>query len=75
MIDPREGQILERQVSQSLEGCSGGYAASGNVSEQGFELLGRHATWATGSRYSRKIASASAMDSIWNRRWRSALEP
>ena len=75
MIDPRERQIFKREVSQPVECCCGRQAAGRHFGEQDLELLGGHATWATGSRYSRKIASASAMDSIWNRRWRSALEP
>ena len=64
MVDPRERQIFEREVSQPLERCSRGEASGGHLGEQDLELLGGHATWATGSRYSRKIASASAMDSI-----------
>jgi hypothetical protein len=64
MVDPRERQIFEREVSQPLERCSRGEAAGGHLGEQDLELLGGHATWATGSRYSRKIASASAIDSI-----------
>ncbi len=64
VIDPCERQIFEREVSQPLECRCRRNTTGGNVREQGLELLGGHATWATGSRYSRKIASASAMDSI-----------
>ena len=71
-------EIFEGEVPQPLERRLGGEAPGGDVGEQGLELLGSHATWATGSRYSRKIASASAIDSIWKSRWRSvarAVQP
>ena len=64
MIDPREWQIFEGEVSQPVECCSRSEATGSDIGEQDLELLGGHATWATGSRYSRKIASASAIDSI-----------
>jgi len=64
MVDPRERQIFEREMSQPVECCSRCEAARGDFREQDLELLGGHATCATGSRYSRKIASASAIDSI-----------
>jgi hypothetical protein len=51
-------------MPQPLECRSGCEAPGSDLGEQDLELLGGHATWATGSRYSRKIASASAMDSI-----------
>jgi hypothetical protein len=51
-------------VPEPVQGRRRSDASSRHVSEQTFELLGCHATWATGSRYSRKIASASAIDSI-----------
>ena len=75
MIYPGEREIFEGEVSKLLHGCCRGKPAGSDVGKQDLELLSGHATWATGSRYSRKIASASAMDSIWKRRWRSALEP
>ena len=75
MIDPGELEVFEREVSQPLERCPRGNATGGDIGEQALELLGGHATWATGSRYSRKIASASAIDSIWKRRCRRALDP
>jgi hypothetical protein len=55
-------------VPQTVQRRLRGNAAGRNIGEQVFELLGVHATWATGSRYSRKIASASAIDSIWKSR-------
>jgi len=64
VVDPRERQIFKREVSQPVECCSRCEATRRNFCEQDLELLGGHATCATGSRYSRKIASASAMDSI-----------
>jgi hypothetical protein len=75
VVDPGERKILERKVPQPFQRRRRSDAARGNLGEQCFELLGCHATWATGSRYSRKIASASPIDSIWKRRWRSALDP
>src|SRR5918994_3977766 len=75
MVDPRKRQIFKREVPQPVECCPRCEAARRDLGEQDLELLGGHATCATGSRYSRKIASASAMDSIWKRRWRSALDP
>jgi hypothetical protein len=51
-------------MAQAVERRTGGETSGGDVGEQGLELLGFHATAATGSRYSRKIASASAIDSI-----------
>jgi hypothetical protein len=51
-------------VPQTIERGAGRETAGGDVGEKGLELLGFHATAATGSRYSRKIASASAIDSI-----------
>ncbi len=68
MIDSCERKVFEGEVPQSFERRARGNAAGRNVGEQVFELLGCHATWATGSRYSRKISSASAMDSIWKSR-------
>src|SRR4051812_11932964 len=68
VIDAGEGEIFEGKVTQSVERRLGCDAAGGHVGEQSFELLGCHATWAIGSRYSRKIASASPIDSIWKRR-------
>jgi hypothetical protein len=55
-------------MAQALESRVGSQSAGRDIGEQSFELLDSHATWATGSRYSRKIASASATDSIWKRR-------
>ena len=75
VIDAGEGEIFEGKVPQPLERRRWGQAPGRDVGEQGLELLGSHATWATGSRYSRKIASASAIDSIWKSRWRSSLAP
>ena len=72
------GEIFEREMAQPLERRTGRETPGGDVGEQGLELLGSHATAATGSRYSRKIASASAIDSIWKSRWRSvarAVQP
>jgi hypothetical protein len=68
MIDSCEGEIFEGKVPQTVERRLRGNAAGRYIGEQVFELLGGHATWATGSRYSRKIASASAIDSIWKSR-------
>lgn len=64
MIDPGELEIFEGEVPEPLKGSPGSNATGSDVGEQNFELLGCHATWATGSRYSRKIPSASAIDSI-----------
>jgi hypothetical protein len=64
VIDPGEGEVFEGEVTQPVERHRGSESARGHVGEQVLELLGRHATWATGSRYSRKIASASPIDSI-----------
>jgi hypothetical protein len=75
MIDPGKLQIFEGEVAEPVERCPGGNTSGGDLGEQNLELLGCHATWATGSRYSRKIVSASAIDSIWKRRCRRALEP
>ena len=75
VIDPREGEIFERKMAQPLERRVRSQASGRDLGEQGLELLGSHATWATGSRYSRKIASASAIDSIWKSRWRRSLAP
>ena len=59
-----KGNVFEGEMSQPLERGAGGQPSRSNLGEKSFQLLGGHATWATGSRYSRKIASASAMDSI-----------
>ena len=64
MVDPGELEVFEGKVPQPLQRRLGGQAPRGDVGEQALELLGCHATWATGSRYSRKMASASAIDSI-----------
>jgi hypothetical protein len=55
-------------MSQPLDGGGGAQAPRSDIGQKRFKLLGGHATWATGSRYSRKMASASAIDSIWKRR-------
>jgi hypothetical protein len=68
MIDSCEWEIFEGKVPQSVKRRPWCYAAGRNIGEQVFKLLGCHATWATGSRYSRKIDSASEMDSIWKSR-------
>src|SRR5262249_46506652 len=67
MVDAGEREVLEGEMPQTIERGVGRETAGGDVGQQGLELLGSHATAATGSRYSRKIASASAIDSIWNR--------
>ena len=64
VIDSGERDVFEGKVPESLERRPGGRAPRGYIGEQGFELLGGHATWAYGSRYSRKIVSASPIDSI-----------
>ncbi len=51
MINAGEWKLFEWKVAQAVERRVGGEAAGGNVGEQGLELLGSHATWATGSRY------------------------
>jgi hypothetical protein len=51
-------------VPQPVERVGGREPAARDLGEESLELGGSHATWATGSRYSRKIASASAIDSI-----------
>ena len=65
MIDAGELEIFEGQVAKPLEGRRRAETTAGDVREQDLELLRSHATWATGSRYCRKIDSASAIDSIW----------
>ena len=75
VVDAGEVEIFERQVAQPLERGAGRQTTGRDLGEQGLELRGFHATWATGSRYSRKIDSASATDSIWKSRWRSSLAP
>src|SRR5688500_4656546 len=62
VVYPREGEIFERKMAQPLERRIRCQASGRDLGEHGLELLGSHATWATGSRYSRKIASASATD-------------
>ena len=64
MVDSGEGKVFERKLPQASERRAGGQATRGHLVEQARELLGSHATWATGSRYSRKIISASPIDSI-----------
>ena len=65
VVDSGELEVFEGEMTEPVDGRRGREATRGNVREQGLELLGSHATWATGSRYCRKMASASAMDSIW----------
>ena len=57
-------ELFEGEMAQPLERRVRSQASGRDFGEQGPDLLGSHATWATGSRYSRKIASASATDSI-----------
>jgi hypothetical protein len=45
-------------VAKPFHGRRGADVTSGDVREQDLDLLGSHATWATGSRYCRKIDSA-----------------
>ena len=68
MVDPGERQIFVGEVSQALERSVRSQATGSHFGEQALELLWVHATWASGSRYSRKIAWASPIDSIWKRR-------
>ena len=75
VVDAGEGEVFEGQMTQPVQRRVGSQASGGDFGEEGAELLGVHATWATGSRYSRKIASASATDSIWKSRWRRSLAP
>src|SRR5262249_25461299 len=75
VVDAGEAEILEREVSQPAYGALGREATCSDFLEQLFQLSGGHATCATGSRYSRKIASASVTGSIWKRRWRRSPAP
>jgi len=75
VVDPGKGEIFKGKVPQLLERRGWGNSAGGNLGKESFDLVGGHATWATGSRYSRKIASASPIDSIWKRRCLRALDP
>jgi len=75
MVQPGERQVFKGQLTQAVDRGARWDSAGGNLDQEGFELLGGHATWATGVRYSRKMAAASPIDSIWKRRCRSALDP
>ena len=50
VVDAGEREIFEGEVAQPLERRAGRQAAGGDIGQQGFELLGSHATAATGSR-------------------------
>jgi hypothetical protein len=64
VVDAGKREVFERQLTQPVQRSVRSQATGRHFGEEGAELLGVHATWATGSRYSRKIASASATDSI-----------
>ena len=64
VVDAGEREIFIGKVAKAIHRRAWSKTSGRDVGEQGFELLGFHATAATGSRYSRKIASASAIDSI-----------
>jgi hypothetical protein len=50
VIDPRERQVFEREVSQPVQRRLRGKGAGGDVRQQRFQLGGCHATCGTGSR-------------------------
>ncbi len=50
VIDPGEGEIFEGEMAQPVERRRGRQASGRDFGEQALELLGFHATWATGSR-------------------------
>ena len=50
VVDAREWKIFEGEVTQPCYRLTGGKPPGGDVGEQGLELLGSHATAATGSR-------------------------
>lgn len=63
VIDGGKRKALGRKMAQSIEGGRRRQSAGRDIGEEPLELVARHATRATGSRYSKKIASASATDS------------
>jgi hypothetical protein len=50
VIDAGEVEIFVWEMAQAFERRTGGETPGGDLGEQGLELLGSHATAATGSR-------------------------
>jgi hypothetical protein len=51
VIDSSERKVFERKMPQAGERSADSQVTRRHLCEQAFELLGSHATWATGSRY------------------------
>src|SRR4030095_16737665 len=74
VVQPGELELFGGKMDEPLEGVARRDRAGGDLRKERFQPRAVHAAWKAGSRYSVKIASASAMDSTWNRRSRRCAE-